>query len=261
MNESTARPNALFVTCLVDAWRPTVAFAALKLLALTGRETEVPPAQTCCGQPAYNNGDRGLAERIARRVIDVFADYDRVVVPSGSCAGMLRCHYPDLFADDPLWAPRARAFAAKVTELSEYLIESGASFEARYPGKAAYHDSCSALRELAVREQPRRLLGHVEGLELVDLCEPETCCGFGGTFCVKYPEVSARLVSDKASDVIASGADTLLAGDLGCLLNIAGRLRRLGAQGGGRPLRVYHYAEVLAGMTDGPGLGEAPKGN
>jgi L-lactate dehydrogenase complex protein LldE len=166
---------------------------------------------------------------------------------------MLRVHYPDLFENDLLWAPKARAFSAKVIELSDYLLEAGIEIDTRYRGTAAYHDSCSALREMGVREQPRRLLGQVDGLELKDLSDAETCCGFGGTFCIKYPEISTRLVSDKVADVLATGVDTLLAGDLGCLLNITGRLRRQGSD-----IRVFHYAEVLAGMTDGPGLGEAP---
>ena len=243
---------ALFVTCLVDAWRPAVGFAALRLVEAGGARVVVPRAQTCCAQPAYNNGDRRLAKRIARQVIEAFEGFGRVVVPSGSCAGMLRLHYPELFADDERWATRARAFAAKVTELSDQLLESGPEIVARYPGRAAYHDSCAAVREMDVRRQPRRLLARVRGLELVDLTDSETCCGFGGTFCVKYPEISTRLVADKAADVLATGADTLLAGDLGCLLNITGRLRRQGSR-----MRVFHYAEVLAGMTDGPGLGES----
>lgn len=256
MTESDAAPVALFLTCLVDAWRPSVGFAALKLIAASGARVEVPRTQTCCGQPAFNNGDRELAVKIARQVIDAFAGFDRVVVPSGSCAGMLKLHYPELFENDPLWAPRARAFAAKVAELSDYLLETGVKIEARYPGTAAYHDSCSSLREMGVREQPRRLLAEVEGLQLRDLAEAETCCGFGGTFCIKYPEISTRLVADKVADVLATGADTLLAGDLGCLLNITGRLRRQGSS-----IRVFHYAEVLTGMTDGPGLGESSGGD
>jgi L-lactate dehydrogenase complex protein LldE len=256
MSEAPPAAVALFLTCLVDAWRPSVGFAALKLIvaggAGTGSSVEVPRAQTCCGQPAFNNGDRVLALKIARRVVETFAGFDRVVVPSGSCAGMLKVHYPELFGDDPLWAPRARAFAGKVVELSDYLLETGVEIDASYPGVAAYHDSCSSLREMAVREQPRRLLARVKGLELRDLGDAETCCGFGGTFCIKYPEISTRLVSDKVADVLATGADTLIAGDLGCLLNITGRLRRQGSE-----LKVFHYAEILAGLADGPGLGEA----
>ena len=243
---------ALFVTCLVDAFRPNVGFAALRLLDSAGARSRVPLAQTCCGQPAFNNGDLDSARAIARQVIETFAAFDRVVVPSGSCAGMLKLHYPELFEQDPVWAPRARAFAGRVCELSQYLTEQGVEIAAAYPGVAAYHDSCSSLRELGVRAEPRALLQQVEGLEVRDLAEPEVCCGFGGTFCVKYPDISTRLVSDKAADVRATGADTLVAGDLGCLLNIAGRLQREGSD-----IRVFHYAEILADMTEGPGIGEA----
>lgn len=247
------RPNvALFVTCLVDLFRPSVGFAAVKLLEAAGCTVTVPRAQTCCGQPAYNNGDLEGARAVGRQVIEAFAPFDRVVVPSASCGGMLKLHYPELFADDPVWAPRARAFAERVCELSQYLTEQGLQLDVAYAGVAAYHDSCSALREMGVREGPRALLGQVRGLTLKDLTDAEVCCGFGGTFCVKYPDISTRLVSDKAADVRATGADTLLAGDLGCLMNIAGRLQREGSN-----IRVFHYAEVLARMTDEPGIGES----
>lgn len=248
-----ARPTvALFVTCLVDAFRPNVGFAALRLLERAGANTRAPRGQTCCGQPAYNNGDLDNAHAIARQVIETFAGFERVVVPSGSCAGMLKVHYPELFADDPAWAPRARALAARVCELSQYLTERGIVLDASCPAIAAYHDGCSGLRELGVHAEPRALLAQVAGLELRELAEPDVCCGFGGTFCVKYPDISTRLVSDKAAAVRATGAGMLLAGDLGCLLNIAGRLQREGSE-----IRVFHYAEILAGMADGPGIGEA----
>ena len=250
--QTPAAPTvALFVTCLVDAFRPSVGFAALRLLERSGAHVRVPQGQVCCGQPAYNNGDLDTARAIARQVIETFAGFERVVVPSGSCAGMLKLHYPELFADDPAWAPRARAFAGRVCELSQFLTECGLAVDASYHGVAAYHDSCSSLREMGVRAEPRALLAQVEGLAVKDLADPEVCCGFGGTFCVKYPDISTRLVSDKAADVRATGADTLLAADLGCLMNIAGRLQREGSD-----IRVFHYAEVLAGMTDGPGIGE-----
>jgi len=234
---------ALFVTCLVDAFRPSVGFASLRLLERADVRVRVPGAQTCCGQPAFNNGDTEGARRIARQVIETFADYERVIVPSGSCGGMLKLHYPELFEGDPVWAARARSFAAKVVELSQFLLERGVTIDAEYPGVAAYHDSCSSLREMRVRDEPRQLLAGVRGLEVRDLTDAEVCCGFGGTFCVKYGAISTRLVSDKAADVLATGADTLVAGDLGCLLNIAGRLEREGAD-----VRVFHYAELLAGV-------------
>jgi len=249
------RPRvALFVTCLVDLYRPTIGFAAIRLLEQAGCQVEVPRAQTCCGQPAYNSGDRATATGFARDILDAFEGYDYVVAPSGSCGGMLKHHLPHLFDDDPNLRARADALAAKTYELVSFLTDvrgmtrTGAQLDA----VATYHDSCSGLRELGIKAQPRRLLAGVAGLTLKELAEPEICCGFGGTFCVKYPEISVRMVSDKAADVAASGADTLLAGDLGCLLNMAGRLKRLGST-----VKVRHVAEVLAGMTaEVPPIGE-----
>ncbi len=245
----------LFVTCLVDLFRPSVAFAAVKLLEAAGCTVEAPRAQTCCGQPAYNSGDRADARSVARQVIAAFEPYDYVVVPSGSCGGMLKHHYPALFAGDPVTSEAARRLAAKTHELVAFLadVRGFDGTGARYDGVATYHDACSGLRELGVKEQPRRLLAHVAGLRLTEMASPEICCGFGGTFCVKYAEISDRMVSDKAADIEASGADTLLAGDMGCLLNMAGKLSRRGSA-----VRVRHVAEVLAGMTDGPPIG-APK--
>jgi L-lactate dehydrogenase complex protein LldE len=248
---------ALFVTCLVDLYRPAVGFAAIRLIEQSGCIVEVPPTQTCCGQPAYNSGDRRTAQDLARPVIDAFLEYDYVVAPSGSCAGMISHHYPALFQDtDPHYRGRAEALAAKTFELTAFLadVRGMVGVSASYDGIAVYHDSCSGLRELGVRAQPRRLLARVGGLEVKELREPELCCGFGGTFCVKYPEISTRMVSDKVADITATNADTLLAGDLGCLLNMAGRLRREGSG-----VRVRHVAEVLAGMTgEAPPIGEAP---
>lgn len=242
-----------FVTCLVDLYRPNVGFSAVDLLERAGCEVTVPLTQTCCGQPAYNNGDREDARLIARQVIEAFEQFPYVVAPSGSCAGMLKVHYPRLFADDASWRERAEAFASRVYELTSFLTDVAGieHLEAEYAGGCTYHDSCSSQREMGVREQPRRLLATVKGLELREMEDTEVCCGFGGTFCVKYPEISERMVSDKTAAVGASGADTLLAGDLGCLLNIAGRLKREGSS-----VRVYHVAEVLAGRTDVPGIGD-----
>jgi L-lactate dehydrogenase complex protein LldE len=241
------RPRvALFVTCLVDLHRPSVGFAAIKLLEAAGCQVEVPQAQTCCGQPAYNSGDRRTAQDIARAVVEAFGGYDYVVVPSGSCGGMIAHHYPALFDDDPNLLARAEALGAKTFELVQFLTEvmDVDAVDARYDGVATYHDSCSGLRELGIKAQPRALLASVAGLELREMAEPEVCCGFGGTFCVKYPDISTRMVSDKTADIVQTGADTLLAGDLGCLLNMAGRLSREG-----HAVRVRHVAEVLAGMT------------
>lgn len=238
---------ALFVTCLVDLHRPSVGFAAIRLLEAAGCRVEVPRAQTCCGQPAYNSGDRAGTRELARQILDAFAGYDYVVAPSGSCAGMLRHHLPHLFDDDPNTRARADAFASKVYELTSFLVDvcGMTHVEARYDGVATYHDSCSGLREMGVKAQPRALLASVAGLSLVEMENPETCCGFGGTFCVKYPEISVKMASDKTADIASTNADTLLAGDLGCLLNMAGRAEREGKR-----VKVRHVAEVLAGMTD-----------
>jgi len=243
----------LFVTCLVDVFRPSVGWAAVKLLENAGCAVEVPRGQTCCGQPAYNSGDRADARDIARRTITEFEAFDAVVAPSGSCAAMIKDHYPALLADDAAWGPRAQALAARTHELVSFLVDvlGVASVNAAFEGTAAYHDSCSGLREMGVREQPRALLAGVRGLRLEDLPDGEVCCGFGGTFCVKYPEISTRMVEDKARAVEATGADLLLAGDLGCLLNMAGMLKRRGA-----PVQVRHVAEVLAGMTEALAIGE-----
>ncbi len=237
---------ALFVTCLVDLHRPSVGFAAIKLLEQAGCLVEVPLAQTCCGQPAYNSGDRRTAQALGRQVLDAFGGFDYVVVPSGSCAGMIGHHLPALFDDDPNLRARADALRDRTFELVQFLTDvmGVTAVTAPYDGVATYHDSCSGLRELGIKTQPRALLATVDGLELREMAEPEVCCGFGGTFCVKYPDISTRMVSDKAADIVATGADTLLAGDLGCLLNMAGRLSREGST-----VRVRHVAEVLAGIT------------
>jgi len=255
---SETRPRvALFVTCLVDLHRPTVGFAAIRLLEQAGCQVEVPRAQTCCGQPAYNAGDRATTRDLAVGILEAFGGYDYVVVPSGSCGGMLSRHMPHLFDDDPNLRARAEALAAKTYELISFLtdVRGMTGVAATHNGAVTYHDSCSGLRELGVKVQPRRLLASVEGLTLTEMADPELCCGFGGTFCVKYPEISVRMVADKTKDIAATGAAMLLAGDLGCLLNMAGRLQREGST-----VKVRHVAEVLAGMTaDVPPIGE-PRG-
>jgi L-lactate dehydrogenase complex protein LldE len=240
---------ALFVTCLVDLFRPSVGFAAVKLLEDAGCRVEVPAEQTCCGQPAYNSGDRADTIEIARQVLDAFEGYDFVVVPSGSCAGMLKKHYVELFEPGTPDAARAEDLASRTFELISFLADVVRlrGVEARLPARVTYHDACSGLRELGIKEQPRRLLASVEGLELVELKAAEVCCGFGGTFCVKYPGVSTKMVSDKAADIEATGAELVLAGDLGCLMNVAGRLKRLGSR-----VEARHVAEVLADRLDEP---------
>ncbi len=254
-------PNAqprvgLFVTCLVDLFRPSVGFAAVKLLEEAGCIVEVPPAQVCCGQPAYNTGDTATARHVAKQTIEAFAGFDYVVGPSGSCMATIRKDYPEMFKDDPDWSARATALAARSHELMSFLTDvlSIALPEVSFEAKVTYHDSCSGLRALGIKEQPRQLLSGVKGLTLSEMQDAETCCGFGGTFCVKYPDISVKMVSDKIANIDMTGADTLLGGDLGCLLNIAGRLRRMN-----KSVRVFHAAEVLAGMADQPAIGEGEK--
>jgi L-lactate dehydrogenase complex protein LldE len=250
--QSRAPEVALFATCLVDLFRPVVGFAAVKLLEEAGCLVSVPRQQTCCGQPAYNSGDRADATAIARQVIATFEPYDYIIVPSGSCAGMLKRHYPQLFSQNYEERARAARFAAKVYELVVFLrdIMNIEVVNARFEGRVAYHDSCSSLRENNARNQPRELLDSVDGLELVEPGEAEVCCGFGGLFSIKYPDISNAMVSTKAERVAATEAPLLLGADLGCLLNISGKLSRLG-----QPIAARHVAEVLAGMTDEPPIG------
>jgi len=252
------RPRVgLFVTCLVDMMRPSVGFAAVKLLEAAGCSVEVPEAQTCCGQPAYNSGDRADTRAIAAQTIAAFAGFDYVVAPSGSCAAMLRKHYPTLFDDDAKMKAAAGELAARTYELVSFLtdVRGISEVDSRFAGRVTYHDSCSGLRELGIEDQPRRLLGSIPGVELTEMVEHDVCCGFGGTFCVKYPDISNKIVSAKAENITATGAETLLAGDLGCLMNMAGKLQRQGSR-----ITVRHVAEVLADMTDQPAIGEPSGG-
>jgi L-lactate dehydrogenase complex protein LldE len=253
----SGRPRVgLFVTCLVDLMRPSVGFAAVKLIEQAGCSVEVPAAQTCCGQPAHNSGDAANARALARQTIEAFEGFDYVVAPSGSCAGMLKAHYPELLVSDPQWSARARAFAAKVHELVSFLVDvrGVTSLKARFEGIVTYHDSCSGLRELGIEKQPRVLLAGVEGLKLEEMAQANVCCGFGGTFSIKYPDISNAMVEKKCQAIAATGADCLLAGDLGCLLNMKGKLARQGSK-----IEVRHIAEVLAGMTTEPPIGDPRK--
>ncbi len=252
---SNSRPHrvGLFVTCLVDMFRPSIGFATVKLLEQAGCSVEVPDAQTCCGQPTYNSGDRSSTREIARNVIDAFDGFEYVVGPSGSCIGMLH-QYPELFEESDPYHPRAKALAGRAWEITSFLTDI-LEFDkiiASYEGTVTYHDSCAGLRELGIKQQPRKLLGKVAKLEMKEMEEAETCCGFGGTFCIKYPDISNRMVSNKADNAEASGARTLLGGDLGCLLNMAGKLKREGSG-----IQVRHVVEVLASMTQEPSIGEA----
>ena len=234
-----------FVTCLADLMRPRVAFAAIRLLERAGCEVVVPTTQTCCGQPGYNSGDRKAAKALARKVLGEFEGFDYVVAPSGSCAGMIRTHYPDLFHDEPDTLKRIEALCARTYELTDFLASVAKldSVPGRFDGSITYHDSCAGVRELGVKAQPRALLAKVPGLKLVEMEEAETCCGFGGTFSIKFGDISARLADNKCETACATGADAIVGGDLGCLLNIEGRLRRRGDE----KTRVLHVAEILAG--------------
>ncbi len=235
----------LFVTCLVDLMRPSIGFAALKLLEAANYEVVVPNTQTCCGQPGWNSGDRKSARALAQKLIGEFESCRYVVVPSGSCAGMIRAHFPEVFRDEPSMRAEAERLGERTYELTEFLVKVAkrtivpGSFE----GTVTYHDSCSGLRELGIKAQPRRLLAKVAGLKLVEMQECETCCGFGGTFSIKYGDISSAMAENKCAHIEASGAQAVVLGDLGCMLNIEGRLRRRGDA----KTRVLHVAEVLAG--------------
>jgi L-lactate dehydrogenase complex protein LldE len=242
----------LFVTCLVDLFRPSVGLAAARLIEEAGCRVEVPMAQACCGQPAFASGEMTDARAAAEAAILAFEDFDHVVAPSGACAGMLRNHYPGLFRGDPAWETRARDFAAKVHELTSFLVDiSGMSaVAATRETTATYHDACSGFGELGVKDQPRALLASVKGLKLIEMHDADACCGFGGAVCAKYPDLARAKADRKAGAIAASGADLLIAGDLGCLMKIAGKLRREGSA-----VEVRHVAEVLAGMNDDPPIG------
>ena len=245
---------ALYVTCLVDLFRPSVAFDTIQLLEQAGCKVTVPRLQTCCGQPTYNTGDYESTIPLARQVIEAFEFADYVVVPSGSCAGMISHHYPKLLQDSE-WHDRALALAAKTFELTTFLADI-AKIE-KTPGQTrqlpsvTYHDSCAGLRELGVKDQPRALLKDLCDLEVSELNQTEVCCGFGRTFCAKMPELSGKMVGDKLDNALATEATILAGGDMGCLMNIAGRAKRLG-----KVIEVRHIAELLADDLNGPAIGE-----
>jgi L-lactate dehydrogenase complex protein LldE len=238
----------LFVTCLVDLMRPRIGFAAIRLLEAAGCEVVVPRAQTCCGQPGYNSGDRASAKALANKVLDEFEGFDYIVVPSGSCGGMIRTHYPELFRDEPGTLERVKQLCARTYELTDFLASVVKLDRApgSFRGTITYHDSCAGLRELGVKAQPRKLLATLPGLTLKEMEEAETCCGFGGTFALKFGEISTHIAERKCANIAASGADAVVLGDLGCMLNIEGRLRRRGDTN----TRVLHVAEVLAGTDE-----------
>lgn len=249
---------ALFVTCLADLFRPSVAFNSIHLLERAGCNVVVPRQQTCCGQPAYNTGDYAASAPLAKQFIATFESAEYVVAPSGSCAGMIRHHYPKLLQG--AWRERALELAERTYELTTFLadvvkLRRGERAPMQLPA-VTYHDSCAGLRELGIKRQPRALLRELCGLEVTELDQTEVCCGFGGTFCAKMPAISNQMVSDKLDNALATGATLLTGGDLGCLMNIAGRAHRLGSK-----IEVRHVAELLTGDIEGPAIGAGERGS
>lgn len=238
----------LFVTCLIDLMRPEIGMSVLDLLESAGCEVVVPETQTCCGQPGYNSGERSIARDLAQKFLDEFEEFDYVVIPSGSCGGMVKAHYGDLLRDDPELMGRFERLQPRVYELTDFLVNvlKLDKVPGTFSGEVTYHDSCSGLRELGVQAQPRALLGLLPGVTLTEMKDCQACCGFGGTFALKYGDISTAIVDEKCANIKASGAPTVVLGDLGCILNIEGRLRRTGD----RTTRVLHIAEVLAGRPD-----------
>src|SRR5438105_3025758 len=232
---------SLLVTCLGDALFPEVGVATVRLLRRLGHEVDFPPAQTCCGQPHLNSGYHGDARALARHTIDAFADSPVVVAPSGSCAAMVKLEYPGLFRDEPAWQARARDLAGRTHELSDFLVNvlGREDVGARFDGRVTYHMACH-LRGLGITSEPERLLRKVKGLELVPLERSDECCGFGGSFSVRFPGISGAMVQDKAAFIEQTGADAVVATDAGCLMNIGGCLRRQGSK-----VRALHLAQVL----------------
>jgi len=237
----------LLVTCLVDLFRPSVGFAAVKLLEDAGCTVEVPRQQTCCGQPAYNSGDKNDAKAIARQVIAAFAGYDYVVVPSGSCAGMVRVHYPELFADEPATRAQAEELAARTYELVSFLVDVRGSKKAAAlcAQTVTYHDSCHLAHGLGIRETPRALLRSIPGVRLVEMSDSDLCCGSAGSYNLTEPAMARELVRRKADNIEATGAEYVVLGNPGCELQIAAELRRRGAR-----IRVIHLADFLALATE-----------
>lgn len=233
----------LFIQCLVDGIYPEAGEAMVKIFRKLGIDLLCPTTQTCCGQPAFNAGYRREAGIAAKRFIDIFETAQVIVCPSGSCVTMVRHHYPQLFADNDPWLQRARQVAAKTYELTEYLVDvlGVQDVGAHYDGKITYHDSCHLLRNLRIQSQPRKLLSNVSGAEFIEMHDADRCCGFGGSFAVKYVDISSAMVADKVNNIVASGADTVVGCDMGCLMNIQGMLNRLGSD-----IKIMHIAQILA---------------
>ena len=240
----TNKTVTLFIQCLVDGIYPEVGEAVVRIFRKLGTSLICPTRQTCCGQPAFNAGYRREASVAAKRFIDIFEAADAIVCPSGSCVTMVRHHYPQLFVDNDIWLKRARRVAAKTYELTEYLVDilGADDLGAKYDGTITYHDSCHLLRNLRIREQPRKLISKVSGAKFIEMHDPDRCCGFGGSFSVKYADISEAMVTDKVNNIIASGADTVVGCDMGCLMNIQGMLSRKGSD-----IKIMHIAQILAG--------------
>ena len=235
---------SLFITCIVDQLCPNVGVSMVEVLRRVGCEVVFDERQTCCGQPAFNTGYRHEAQKFAKRLIEIFegSDADAIVSPSGSCTAMVR-HFHELFPDDEGWRERSERLAAKTHELAAFLVnvmkidDVGASAA----GRVTWHDACHALRDLGVREEPRRLLKNVAGIEFVEMQNADVCCGFGGTFSVKFPEISAGILDNKIESIEKAAVDTVVSGDASCLMQIGGRLSRLGSK-----VQTMHLAEILA---------------
>jgi L-lactate dehydrogenase complex protein LldE len=234
---------ALFVTCLVDLMRPRIGFATIELLEAAGCEVIVPPSQTCCGQPAWNSGDRAAAAKLAKKVITEFEGFDYIVAPSGSCADHIKNEYLKIFADAPDWLARAAALSGKVHELTDFLVTVAKveKVPGQFAGSLTYHDSCTGLRSLGIKQQPRALLAKLPQVDVREMPGAEDCCGFGGTFSIKFGDISAAIAEKKCGNALTTQADAIVGGDLGCLLNIEGKLRRMGDT----TTQVLHIAEVL----------------
>lgn len=233
---------SLFITCVSDVMFPRVGQAVVHLLRQQGCTVDFPKEQTCCGQPAYNSGYHKDAKKAAIQLIQAFEHSEYVVSPSGSCTAMVRHYYPYLFADDEQWRDRAQALVDKLYEFSEFMIKviGVEHLQAHYDGMATYHHSCHMMRGINISEEPLKLLSLIEGLHMKDLPYKEDCCGFGGTFAVKMHEISEQMVDEKVEHIAATGANILVSSDMACLMNIEGRLRRVGHE-----IKVYHVAELL----------------
>jgi L-lactate dehydrogenase complex protein LldE len=240
---SIDRSATLFIQCLVDTHYPEVAEAMVSVLRRLGISLTCPGDQTCCGQPAFNSGYRRQARIAAQHFIEVFEDAKIIVCPSGSCVNMVRHHYAELLQNDSKWLKRARHLAQRTFEFSEYLVDvlGVDDLGARFDGRVTYHDSCHLLRGIGVKQQPRALLQKVSGIDFVEMRDSDYCCGFGGTFSVKYPEISDAMVTDKVKNIMETKADAVVGCDMGCLMNIQGKLSRLGS-----PIKVMHLAQILA---------------